>query len=122
MQVLDDGSHVQLAPERRFHDAVAHLLQPQQLPRLTQEQAEVLAIVISDGMATRRRIEGGPGRDTAVNRGRWARLAAPRQPSTLALLLSARPALCRSGRSCQRATTGLPAHAAAAPAAPGGNA
>src|SRR2546426_8629342 len=35
----------------------AHLVQPQQLPRLTQEQAEVLAIVISDGMATRRRIE-----------------------------------------------------------------
>jgi chromosome segregation and condensation protein ScpB/DNA-binding XRE family transcriptional regulator len=57
MQVLDDGSHVQLAPEKRFHSAVAHLVQPEQLPRLTQEQAEVLAIVISDGMATRRRIE-----------------------------------------------------------------
>ncbi len=28
MQVLDDGSHVQLAPEKRFHGAVAHLLQP----------------------------------------------------------------------------------------------
>jgi hypothetical protein len=26
MQVLDDGSHVQLAPERRFHDAVARLV------------------------------------------------------------------------------------------------
>jgi hypothetical protein len=57
MQVLDDGSHVQLVPEKRFHDAVAHLIQPQQLPRLTQEQAEVLAIVVMDGMATRRRIE-----------------------------------------------------------------
>jgi transcriptional regulator with XRE-family HTH domain len=57
MQVLDDGSHVQLAAETRFHDAVAHLIRPQQLPRLTQEQAEVLAIVVMDGMATRRRIE-----------------------------------------------------------------
>jgi Segregation and condensation complex subunit ScpB len=43
MQVLDDGSHVQLAPERRFHGAVAHLLQPEQQPRLSREQAEVLA-------------------------------------------------------------------------------
>ena len=56
MHVLDDGSHVQLAPENRFHDAVAHLIQPRQLPRLTQEQAEVLALVIMEGMATRRRI------------------------------------------------------------------
>ena len=56
-QVIDDGSHVQLAPDRRFHDTVAHLVQPERLPRLTQEQAEVLAIVIMDGMATRRRIE-----------------------------------------------------------------
>jgi chromosome segregation and condensation protein ScpB len=43
MQVLDDGSHAQLAAERRFHDAVAHLLEPEKLPGLTQEQAEVLA-------------------------------------------------------------------------------
>src|SRR6266566_3592777 len=57
MQVLDDGSHVQLAPEKRFHEAVAQLVQPEHLTRLTQEQAEVLAIVIIDGMATRRRIE-----------------------------------------------------------------
>jgi transcriptional regulator with XRE-family HTH domain len=28
MQVLDDGSHVQLAPDRRFHAAVAHLAEP----------------------------------------------------------------------------------------------
>jgi len=73
MQVLDAGSQVQLAPDRAFHDAVAQLVQPERLPRLTQEQAEVLAIVISDGMASRRRIEevrgatrrslrrGGPG-------------------------------------------------------------
>jgi hypothetical protein len=54
---LDDGAHVQLAPEKRFHDAVAQLVQPLRLPRLTQEQAEVLVIVIADGMATRRRIE-----------------------------------------------------------------
>jgi chromosome segregation and condensation protein ScpB len=51
MHVLDDGSHVQLAPENRFHDAVAHPIQPRQLPRVTQEQAEVLAIVIMEGMA-----------------------------------------------------------------------
>jgi len=57
MQVLDDGSHVQLAPERTFHAAVAQLVEPERLSRLTQEQAEVLAIVIVDGMATRRRIE-----------------------------------------------------------------
>ena len=34
------NAHVQLAPERRFYGAVAHLLQPEQLPRLSQEQAE----------------------------------------------------------------------------------
>jgi chromosome segregation and condensation protein ScpB len=64
MQVLDDGSHVQLAAERRFHGAVAQLLQPEKLPGLTQEQAEVLAIVIMDGMATRRRIEEMRGAPT----------------------------------------------------------
>jgi hypothetical protein len=32
MQVLDDGSHVQLAPEKRFHGRVAHLVQPAGLP------------------------------------------------------------------------------------------
>ncbi|MDQ6898133.1 MAG: hypothetical protein M3072_01250 [Candidatus Dormibacteraeota bacterium] len=31
MQVLDDGSHVQLAPGSRFHDAVAKLVQPERL-------------------------------------------------------------------------------------------
>jgi transcriptional regulator with XRE-family HTH domain len=55
MQILDDGSHVQLAPDRRqlapdrrFHGTVAHLVQSEQLSRLTQEQAEVLAVVITD--------------------------------------------------------------------------
>jgi chromosome segregation and condensation protein ScpB len=62
MQVLDDGSHVQLAADRRFQAAVAHLVQPERLPPLTLEQAEVLAIVMSDGMATRRRIEEVRGR------------------------------------------------------------
>jgi hypothetical protein len=57
MQVLDDGGHVQLAPAKGFHEAVAQLVQPERLPRLIQEQAEVLAIVIMDGMAARRRIE-----------------------------------------------------------------
>jgi hypothetical protein len=52
MQVLDDGSHVQLAPERRFHGAVATSCSPSNTTAV-QEQAEVLAIVIADGMATR---------------------------------------------------------------------
>jgi len=38
-----------LAPTRRFHNAVAQLVQPERLPRLTQEQAE--------DVATRRRIK-----------------------------------------------------------------
>ena len=49
MQVLDDSSHVQLAPTQRFHNAVAQLVQPERLLRLTQEQAE--------DVATRRRIK-----------------------------------------------------------------
>jgi chromosome segregation and condensation protein ScpB len=48
---------VQLAPAKRFHDVVAELVQPERLARLTQEQAEVLAVVIMDSKATRRRIE-----------------------------------------------------------------
>jgi hypothetical protein len=28
MQILDDGSHVQLAPDRRFHEAGAQLFSP----------------------------------------------------------------------------------------------
>jgi chromosome segregation and condensation protein ScpB len=88
MQVLDDGSHVQLAPDRRFHGAVAHLVQPEQLPRLTQEQAEVLAIVIMDGMATRRRIEEVRGA-TQLSIGPDGPASLPRDSSeTLALLLS----------------------------------
>ena len=88
MQVLDDGSHVQLAAEQRFHSAVAHLRQPETLPRLTQEQAEVLAIVISDGMATRRRIEEVRGA-TQLSIGPAGPASLPRDSSeTLALLLS----------------------------------
>ncbi len=88
MQVLDDGSHVQLAPEQRFHDAVAHLIQPQHLARLTQEQAEVLAIVVMDGMATRRRIEEVSGA-AQLSIGPAGPLSLSRDSSeTLALLLS----------------------------------
>ncbi len=88
MHVLDDGSHVQIAPEKRFHGAVAQLVQPQQLPRLTQEQAEVLAIVISDGMASRRRIEEVRGA-AQFSIGPSGPLSLPRDSSeTLALLLS----------------------------------
>jgi chromosome segregation and condensation protein ScpB/DNA-binding XRE family transcriptional regulator len=88
MQVLDDGSHVQLAPTNRFHEAVAQLVQPERLPRLTQEQAEVLAIVIMDGMATRRRIEEVRGAAT-LSIGTEGPVSLPRDSSeTLALLLS----------------------------------
>jgi chromosome segregation and condensation protein ScpB len=88
MQVLDDGSHVQLAPDRRFRDAVGRLVQPEQLPRLTQEQAEVLAIVISDGTATRRRIEEVRGA-VQLSIGPDGPVSVPHDSSeTLALLLS----------------------------------
>jgi hypothetical protein len=88
MQVLDEGSHVQLAPDPRFHGAVGHLVQPQQLPRLSQEQAEVLAIVILDGMATRRRIEEVRGA-SQLSIGPDGPVSLPRDSSeTLALLLS----------------------------------
>jgi chromosome segregation and condensation protein ScpB len=88
MQVLDDGSHVQLAPERRFHDAVAQLVEPERLSRLTQEQAEVLAIVIMDGMASRRRIEEVRGA-AQLSIGPEGPVSLPRDSSeTLALLLS----------------------------------
>jgi chromosome segregation and condensation protein ScpB/DNA-binding XRE family transcriptional regulator len=88
MRVLDDGSHVQLAPEKRFHDAVVQLVQPERLARLTQEQAEVLAIVIMDGLATRRRIEEVRGAAT-LSIGPEGPISLPRDSSeTLALLLS----------------------------------
>jgi chromosome segregation and condensation protein ScpB len=88
MQVLDDGSHVQLVPEKRFDNAVGQLVQPQQLSRLTQEQAEVLAIVISEGMTTRRRIEDVRGA-AQLSIGPEGPVSLPRDSSeTLALLLS----------------------------------
>jgi chromosome segregation and condensation protein ScpB/DNA-binding XRE family transcriptional regulator len=88
IQVLDDGSHVLLAPEKRFHEAVAQLVQPERLPRLSQEMAEVLAIVIMDGMATRRRIEEVRGA-ASLSIGPEGPGSLPRDSSeTLALLLS----------------------------------
>ena len=88
MHVLDDGTHVQLAPRPRFHTAAARLAQPEQLTRLTKEQAEVLAIVIADGMATRRRIEEARGA-TQLSIGPEGPVSLPRDSSeTLALLLS----------------------------------
>jgi putative transcriptional regulator (Ypuh-like) len=88
MQVLDDGVHVQLAPAKRFQEAVGQLVQPERLPRLTQEQAEVLAVVIMDGMATRRRIEEVRGA-ASLSIGPEGPVSLPRDSSeTLALLLS----------------------------------
>jgi chromosome segregation and condensation protein ScpB len=88
MQVLDDGSRVQLAPAKHFQEAVAQLVQPERLPRLTQEMAEVLAIVIMEGMATRCRIEEVRGAAT-LSIGPEGPVSLPRDSSeTLALLLS----------------------------------
>jgi chromosome segregation and condensation protein ScpB len=88
IQVLDDGAHVQLAPAKRFHDAVAQLVQPERLPRLTQEQAEVLSVVIMDGIASRRRIEEVRGA-SQLSIGPEGPVSLPRDSSeTLALLLS----------------------------------
>jgi hypothetical protein len=88
MQILDDGSQVQHGPEKRFHGAVAHLRLPKTLPRLTQEQAEVLAIVISDGISHPAADRGGQGAtQLSIATDRAASL--PRDSSeTLALLLS----------------------------------
>ncbi|MDQ6919991.1 MAG: SMC-Scp complex subunit ScpB [Actinomycetota bacterium] len=75
-------------PTGAFHGAVTHLVQPEQLPRLTPEQAEVLAIVISDGMVTRRRIEEVRGA-TQLSIGPEGPMSLPRDGmETLALLLS----------------------------------
>jgi chromosome segregation and condensation protein ScpB len=64
------------------------LVKPEQLPQLTQEQAEVLAIVISDGMATRRRIEEVRGA-AQLSIGPDGPISLARDSSeTLALLLS----------------------------------
>jgi chromosome segregation and condensation protein ScpB len=88
MQVLDDGAHVLLAPEKAFQEAVAQLVQPERLPRLTQEMAEVLAIVIMDGMATRRQIDEVRGA-ASLSIGPEGPMSLPRDSSeTLALLLS----------------------------------
>jgi chromosome segregation and condensation protein ScpB len=88
MQILDDGSHVQLAPAKRFHQAVTQLVEPERLPRLTQEMAKVLAIVIMQGMATRRRIEDVRGA-TSLSIGPEGPVSLPRDSSeTLALLVS----------------------------------
>ena len=73
---------------RPFQEAVAQLVQPERRPRLTQEMAEVLAIVIMDGMATRRRIEEVRGA-AMLSIGPEGPLSLPRDSSeTLALLLS----------------------------------
>jgi chromosome segregation and condensation protein ScpB len=64
------------------------LVKPEQLPQLTQEQAEVLAIVIADGMATRRRIEEVRGA-AQLSIGADGPISLPRDSSeTLGLLLS----------------------------------
>jgi chromosome segregation and condensation protein ScpB len=77
-----------LASAKRLHEAVAQLIQPERLPRLTQEMAEVLAVVIMEGMATRRRIEEVRGA-ASLSIGPEGPVSLPRDSSaTLALLVS----------------------------------
>jgi hypothetical protein len=88
MAQADHDSVSGFAPDKRFHGAVAHLMQPERLGRLTLEPAEVLAIVVSDGMATRRRIEEVRGA-AQLSIGPDGPVSVPRKSSeTLALLLS----------------------------------
>jgi Segregation and condensation complex subunit ScpB len=121
MQVLDDGSHVQLGPNKRFHGAAAHLVQPQQLPRLTQEQADILAIVIMDGMATRRRIEEVRGAAQLSIGPEGPLSLPPRQLRDAGRVDLPRPALRRLGRASHWAAPGLPADAPIAATTRGGH-
>ncbi len=67
---------------------MAQLVQPERMARLTQEQAEVLAVVIMEGMATRRRIEEVRGA-AQLSIGPEGPVSLPQDSSeTLALLLS----------------------------------
>jgi hypothetical protein len=68
---------------------------PRRWHRLTQEQAEVLAIVISGGIATRRRIEEVRGGAT-IDRGSgqlWVRRGKGSKPRPVSLLASVLPSL-----------------------------
>jgi chromosome segregation and condensation protein ScpB len=55
------------------------LVEPERLRQLTQGQAEVLAVVIMEGMATRRRIEEVRGAATLSMGAGGAHLVAARQ-------------------------------------------
>lgn len=109
-------------PEKHLHDVVARLVQLQQLPQLTQEQAEVLAIVIADGMATRRRIEKVRGAAQLSIRPEGPVSLLRDSSETFGPAAFAWVALCGKRRSCHRTPTRLPAHTAAAAAAWGGDA
>ena len=56
-QVLDDGNAVQLVPLSGFGSAARQLIEPLRRPGLTPDQAEILAVVIAEGMATHSHIE-----------------------------------------------------------------
>jgi chromosome segregation and condensation protein ScpB len=74
--------------EQLVQEAVAQLVQPERLPRLSQEMAEVLAIVIMEAMATRRRIEEVRGA-ASLSIGPEGPVSLPGDSSaTLALLVS----------------------------------
>ncbi len=122
MEVLDDGSHVQSAPERRFHGAVAHLVRPEQVRRLTQGAGRGAGhrdLGRNDHPAPDR---GGQRGGAVVDRAGETGLAASRQLGDAGPAALPRPALCGAGRSWDGTAARLPADAAIAPAAGRGNA
>ena len=87
-QVLDDGNAVQLVPLSRFGSAARQLIEPLRRPGLTPDQAEILAVVIAEGMATHSHIEDVRGFSQS-RVGPEGVTASPRDCSeTLALLVS----------------------------------
>jgi transcriptional regulator with XRE-family HTH domain len=118
MQVLDDGSHVQLAPERRFHDAVAQLAQRSAYPGSLRSRPRSWPswswMAWPPGVESRR-----SGGGDALHRGGGGGLAASRQLGDARPVALAGATVRRAGRSCDRPPAGLRADPAAAPAAGG---
>ena len=65
MVVIDDGATARLAPRPELQDELQLIGEPEQLRPMTTAQAEVLAICVGLGVATRGRIEAVRGVDSA---------------------------------------------------------
>ncbi|MDQ2959807.1 MAG: SMC-Scp complex subunit ScpB, partial [Candidatus Dormibacteraeota bacterium] len=63
LSVVDDGTHVRVAPLTFARDAVAAVTSVETVGRLTDEQVQVISVVGWAGSATRRRIEEVRGED-----------------------------------------------------------